>query len=151
MSCEFIVITEDRIETIRPLWEKLNRLHLRDSSHFKEHFSTFTFAERCEKFRGAADGTVRIEIVEDGGKTAGYCISTMEGEKGEIDSLFVEEEYRRYGYGGTLVEHGMQWLKEKGCSKIVAAVAEGHESVFGFYRRFGFFPRMTVLQLKDRE
>jgi hypothetical protein len=30
----------------------------------------------------------------------GYCISTIDKNVGEIDSLFIEENYRKYGYGG---------------------------------------------------
>jgi hypothetical protein len=33
----------------------------------------------------------------------------------------------------------------------MVAVAEGHESVFGFYQKHGFYPRMTYLQLKDKQ
>ncbi|MBN1534850.1 MAG: GNAT family N-acetyltransferase [Spirochaetes bacterium] len=148
MSGEFVVIPKERIETIRPLWEKLNELHLRDSTYFKDHFGTFTFQRRCEKFAAMDEGDVMIEVVEEDGKAVGYCISTMEQEKGEIDSLYVEEDYRRHGYGGRLVERSLRWLREKGCARIVVSVAEGHESVFGFYRAFGFYPRVTVLQLK---
>ena len=80
----------------------------------------------------------------------GYCISTVNHTVGEIDSLFVEEDYRRHGYGGMLVDHSLSWMKRKGCTTIRVAVADGHESVFGFYQQFGFYPRLTYLQLKER-
>lgn len=148
MNTLFIVIDRRRLPEIKPLWEKLNRAHGEDSRYFKEHFASFTFEKRCEKFSRLADDALRIEIVRDGEVPVGYCIATMDRGAGEIDSLFVEEEYRKHGLGGRLVENGLQWMQDRGCRRIMAGVAEGHEAVFPFYQRFGFYPRMTCLQWK---
>jgi ribosomal protein S18 acetylase RimI-like enzyme len=122
-----------------------------DSQFFKEYYRTLSFEERAEKFTAAAADDILIEgIFPDGcDRPVGYCVSTVEEGRGEIDSLYLEEPYRDNGYGKQLVERGLHWLRSKGCTTIRVAVAAGHESVFGFYEKLGFYPKMTVLQWKE--
>ncbi|AKL95821.1 hypothetical protein CACET_c23750 [Clostridium aceticum] len=42
----------------------------------------------------------------------------------------------------------IDWLKGESCKKIFVAVADGHESLFDFYMKQGFYPRLTYLELK---
>lgn len=149
MIVKFNTISKTQLNLIKELWEKLNIIHLNDSNYFKDHYQTFTFEKRCEKFNLIDDNNIRIEIIEDRGKLLGYCISTIENGNGEIDSLFVEEQYRKYGYGSQLLENAVKWFKHNNCNKIVVSVAEGHESVFEFYKKHKFYPRFTYLYLKD--
>ena len=39
----------------------------------------------------------------------------------------------------------MDWLHAHHCSEIVLYVAEGNEKVFGFYEKYGFAKRYTVM------
>jgi diamine N-acetyltransferase len=151
MKCQIKQIDVHSISCIKPLWKKLNIVHMADSHYFKEYYRTMTFEKRIGKFVTFSADAVFIEGVFSSSSTTpvGYCISTVEKEKGEIDSLFIEEPYRKCGYGAQLVGNSIQWLKERGCTTIRVAVAEGHESVFGFYKQFGFYPRLTYLQLKE--
>jgi ribosomal protein S18 acetylase RimI-like enzyme len=145
----YTVIDKKQLDKIKRLWEKLNDVHMNDSVHFKEHYNSFTFKERCLKFETIPDNKVRIEIVQDNESCIGYCIATINDSVGEIDSLFVESDFRKYGLGSRLVENSIQWLKTSNCQKIMVSVAAGHESVFEFYQKFNFYPRMTYLQLKE--
>ncbi|MDC7241807.1 MAG: GNAT family N-acetyltransferase [Spirochaetales bacterium] len=134
------------ITLIEPLWQKLNSLHLNDSVHFKDHFENFTFQERCRGLISRVSEKIRIDVLFKGSEPAGYCISVVNGKAGEIESLFIEEELRGRGHGEELVNLALTWLNKAGCEKIEISVAGGHESVFGFYKKFGFHPRMTVLR-----
>jgi len=139
------------LDITRPLWEKLNAMHLDDSRYFKEHFRSFTFEKRTAAFREKSDDDILIQVVlRDNGLAVGYCISTVDGVSGELDSLYLEEEYRSRGIGRIMVEACIAWFNDKKCSRVVVAIADGHESVFPFYRKFGFYPRLTYLQLKDK-
>ena len=149
MNCKIILIKKKQIQRLKVLWEKLNEMHLKDSHYFKDHYRDFTFEKRCEKFNDIDENNIRIELAVDNDTPVGYCISTIEKGVGEIDSLFIEEKYRKYGFGRQFMENSIKWLKEKDCVKILVAVAEGHESVFGFYQKYGFYPRMTYLQMKE--
>ncbi|AKL95822.1 hypothetical protein CACET_c23760 [Clostridium aceticum] len=43
MDFKLKVIKIEELYLIKELWEKLNRLHMKDSKFFKEHYATFTF------------------------------------------------------------------------------------------------------------
>ena len=122
-------------------------MHLEDSHYFKDHYRNNTFEKRSEKFLEIEDKNIHIEIIVDDDIPAGYCISTIDKSAGEIDSIFIEEKYRKYKLGTKLLENSIRWLKENNCIKISVAVAEGHESVLGFYEKAGFYPRLIYLQL----
>ncbi|MBN1499787.1 MAG: GNAT family N-acetyltransferase [Spirochaetes bacterium] len=145
---EIKTISVADIKIIQNLWEKLNLIHLNDSTYFKDHFESFTFDERCRSLILKDPSEINIEVLFDGQLAEGYCISTFSGESGGIDSIFVDEKFRKHGYGKELAERSIKWLKSNNCKNISVSVAEGHESVFSFYEKLGFYPRKTVLQMK---
>lgn len=142
------------LNLIKGLWEELNTIHLEDSKYFKERYKENDFEKRCAKFRdiNPADFLGYI-VVDDEDEILGYCISTVKREerKGEIDSLFLKDCLRGLGYGSELVERSVEWLKKNGCNSISVSVADGHESVFDFYMKHGFYPRLTYLELKEEK
>jgi ribosomal protein S18 acetylase RimI-like enzyme len=142
-------INKNQLYMIKGLWEKLNEIHLKDSTFFKDHYQTFTFEKRCEKFLKMSDKTLKIQILESNNVVpVGYCMSTIDKEVGEIESLFIDEAYRHNNLGKQLVENAIKWMKDNHCTKIGVSVAQGHESVVDFYKQFGFYQRLTYLQLK---
>ena len=142
------VIQIDDLYLIKELWEELNQLHMKDSKFFKEHYATYTFEKRCAKFRKMNNEAIRIEVIENDSEIIAYCISTVDKEIGEIESLFIKQDYRKHGLGNLLVNQSIDWLKGNNCKRILVAVANGHESVFDFYMKQGFYPRLTYLELK---
>ncbi|MBN2626165.1 MAG: GNAT family N-acetyltransferase [Spirochaetales bacterium] len=146
---EIKAVDKSEIHIIKPLWEKLNEIHQEDSIHFKDHFANFTFEKRCKDLVAKNSEDIQINVLYDEERPVGYCISTVKGNRGEIESLFIEKQYRKLGYGDDLVERGISWLKSNNCERIEVSVASGHESVFGFYKKFGFYPSMTTLRLKE--
>jgi GNAT superfamily N-acetyltransferase len=142
-------IPKEKAGCIRNLWEKLNELHYEDSVYFEDHYASFTFAERMAPILERDDGSLKITIAVDGPRFLGYCISTIDGRRGEIESLYLEEELRGRGIGRKLVESHVAWLKERGCERIRVAVSFGHDSVREFYHGLGFFERLTCYELKD--
>lgn len=138
------------LHRIKPLWEKLNRVHLHDSVYFKDHYASFTFEKRTMAWSKLPEENVRIWIAESEGEIVGYCVATVTNDgKGEIDSLCVEEAWQHRGVGETLVQKSMAWLESKQCTPIRLIVSHGHESVMGFYEKLGFYPRATILELKQ--
>ena len=145
MNLRIETIKLDQIYLIKNLWKQLNNFHLQNSKFFKEHFKTYTFEDKCKDFPEKTSNEILINVIYDNKKTVGYCISTISNRAGEIDSLFIAEEYRKYGYGKIIVEKSIRWFELNNCEKIHLSVAEGNESVFGFYEKFGFYPRFTYL------
>ncbi len=143
-------ITKEDLFIIKPLWLKLNDMHYLDSVYFKDHYASFTFEKRMLKFEACDDDSIMVEIVETPGREpAGYCITTISRDcVGEIDSIFIDECHRGNRIGDTLMRNSIAWLQKHECARIRVAVANGHESVFSFYGKYGFFPRMTCLEMK---
>ena len=75
----------------------------------------------------------------------GYCISSIKRDGlGEIDSIYIESDYRRKGIGDNLMNRALQWLKESSADRIIVQVIVDNEEAFPFYQRYGFFPRSTI-------
>ncbi len=148
---KFERIKISRIELIKPLWEKLNQIHYRDSIYFKDSYIKFTFEKRIEKFLNMNEDDIFIEaVITDDNTIIGFCITTISGDKtGEIESICIEEQYRRKKIGEKLIKNSLQWLKNKKASTVGLAVSYGHESVLPFYEKFGFYPRTTRLEQKE--
>lgn len=149
MEIVYKKLPADELQGIKHLWEKLRLMHYEKSNYFKDFMKTVSFETRCEKFLKMGPDHLSIDIALFGADIIGYCISSYQDEAGEIDSLFVEKQYRSHNIGEALIQSGIDWLREKGCKKIMVSVAEGNEEVFGFYRKQGFYPRMTCLELKN--
>lgn len=142
------------LDEIKPLWDGLNEHHLLLSPYFKKHYQTLTFEARKTDFLKKAKKTqMRIDLATD--KTTlqnvGYIVSTIDKAKtGEIESIFVNPSYRGFGVGDTLIKKSLEWMDKKGVITKVVEVGVGNEQVFGFYSRYGFYPRKTLLkQIKD--
>ncbi len=140
-------IEKDELSCIKPLWEKLNKIHLKDSRHFKEYFRNKSYDERFTDLKKIDGDFLFIELVVDGTNPVGYCISSINNCIGEIESIYIEDSYRKFNLGRQLIDNAINWLKKSNCSDIQVAVADGHESVLGFYRKLGFYPKKTYLQL----
>lgn len=140
------------IETIRPLWEKLNAHHHAHARAFKTLYEQMTFDDRKAYFAGLAETrALRVDLAFDPAveKCVGYCISSLSPESaGEIESVYVDEVYRLQGVGTALVRRGIAWLDANGSATKRVSVADGNEEAFPFYRKFGFYPRRTVLEQK---
>lgn len=138
------------LDLIQPLWEKLNQHHREQKSDFQEHYVNFTFAERAETLlKKSLGGDMHIGLVKDkkSGSMLAYCITTISGDKeGEIDSIYVEEEYRGLGFGDELIKRALQWMNEKGAKKKTVRVAAGNQEAVSFYERYGFRHRSLTLE-----
>jgi diamine N-acetyltransferase len=140
------------IDLIRPLWEQLNEHHHVRASCFKTHYEQMTFEDRKSYFRKLHDtGQLHLDLAADSasGNYIGYCVSSVSEEKtGEVESLFVDAAYRSAGIGTALVIRGLAWMDSLGVIRKRVSVGDGNEAAWAFYRKFGFYPRMTVLEQK---
>jgi diamine N-acetyltransferase len=148
------------IDCVRPLWFSLNEYMSTQTIHFQRHFEQMTFEKRKAYFEQVASaGMLCIDLafdVRDRDRYVGYCVSSLSKEKtgditGEIESIFVNDAYRSCGIGSTLVTRALGWLDENGSARNRVSVSEGNEAVWNFYKKFRFYPRMTVLEQKKGE
>ena len=138
------------LDLIQPLWEKLNQHHQQQKSDFQEHYENFTFPERAETLLNKSlEGAMHIGLVKDkeSGVMVAYCITTIsQDNEGEIDSIYVEREYRGQGIGTELIKRSLKWMDDKGVNKKTVRVSFGNQEAVAFYERYGFRPRSLSLE-----
>jgi len=98
------------------------------------------FEKRKDYFkRLASDGSLCVDLafdIRDGNRYVGYCVSSLSKEnKGEIESIFVDEAYRSRGIGLALITRALGRLDENGSSRNRVSVSEGNEQVWKFYKK----------------
>ncbi|WP_370280698.1 N-acetyltransferase family protein [Pontibacterium sp.] len=145
-NIEILDLPRERIDEIEPLWNALNSHHQARSTHFEQHFSTFTFDKRVKHLNAAP--YLKIFVAVDGDVFVGYCIASANESKGEIDSLYVQQGYQGARLGQQLMDCSIAWLEDQKCTQISVYVAEGNEEAMPFYERFGFKPRFQVMQIR---
>jgi ribosomal protein S18 acetylase RimI-like enzyme len=146
---EYVEKTKQEIDLVEPLWEKLTEHHKARSQHFKHLYDQYKWEGRKNELLGKSkNGALRIDLAKDGdtGKYIGYCVSTVsENKTGEIESIYIESEYRKQGIGDHFMKKALKWMDGHAVERRVIAVAAGNEEAFGFYSRYGFYPRVSIL------
>jgi len=99
----------ESIDLIKPLWEQLNQYHLIRSPDFRQHYEQMTFEARKADLLKKERLCVLLALSDRA--PIGYCVCTITGETGEIDSIFVQDEYRRSGIGEQLMNLALAWRK----------------------------------------
>jgi [ribosomal protein S5]-alanine N-acetyltransferase len=149
---EYLDKNQNDLDIIRPLWDKLNAHHIMVSKYFKDSRATTTFDMRKKQLMEKSyQGALRIDLARDAltKEYIGYCVTSVDEQKqGEIESIYVEKDYRLSGIGDSLMTRALAWLETVTVKKTILGVAEGNEGVFAFYRRHDFYPRVTVLMHK---
>jgi len=145
---EILDISYAEVGIIRDLWEKNRRYHEDNSEHFKESYGSIRFDERIKVFSGYSEGKIKISVVKDKDKYIGYCISVIDGSKGELGTLHIDEAERGSGIGKRLVGKHIEWMNEKKCEEIGVTVSQENELAIGFYKKLGFYPNTLYMQKK---
>jgi GNAT superfamily N-acetyltransferase len=76
--------------------------------------------------------------------------STFLGKPGlYIEDLFVDELYRRRGFGGALLRHVARLAVERNCGRLEWSVLDWNEPAISFYKKLGAVPMSdwTVFRL----
>lgn len=150
-TMSFITGNENILDEIEELWEELNKLHLKKSPYFKSHYKKFTFAMRKEELKTyAKKGILFVIVAKIKEEKIGYCISSIKDNIGEIDSIYVKPTYQKKYVGNMLIEKSLEWLNSKKPEKIITNVSIGNENVINFYSKYGFKPRLTQLERKEK-
>ena len=86
-----------------------------------------------------------------------HNFSTFVGRPGiYIEDLFVDETFRRRGFGGALLRHVAKLAQQRNCGRLEWSVLDWNEPAINFYRKLGALPmrewtifRMTGANLKN--
>ncbi len=150
MNIEYKQGGKELLDEIKLLWEKLNEHHTEKSKNFKERFQSFTFEWRIGKLTENEDRNINVILVRDKElkRNIGYCLASVLESYGEIESLYIDPVYRGLNIGEKLMTESLEWINSYEVEDIMIGVAGGNEDAFGFYEKFGFYPRVTKLGIK---
>ena len=148
-----IIVEKDikEIELIKPLWKQLNSVHFEKSIHFKSKYEKFTFDKRMEAiYEKAQKGIIKFDMLfdSDTGNYVGYCLSSIENNSGEIESIYIENQYRKLGLGAKLMESALNWFELNEITDIQINVVYGNDEALPFYENYGFHARNYILKRK---
>ena len=141
---------ETELDLVKPLWEKLNQLHVDLSPYFKGRYREMDWNKRKLNLLNKSKKTqLDYVIIPENDEVIGYCISSIDKEDdtiGEIDSIYIDETYRKSGLGKQLIERAILWLINNGTETQKIIVGVGNEHVLDFYKQLDFYPLHIVLQ-----
>ncbi|BCG60768.1 GNAT family N-acetyltransferase [Paenibacillus sp. URB8-2] len=150
MKIEYLETDQTSLELVKPLWERLRDHHASLSKYFSEHISRNTFEERSrDLFNKSKQGSLKIILAREAVTTEliGYCISSIsEMKQGEIDSIFILDDFRGMGIGNALMKRTLDWFETNGIHNICLSVLFGNEPALKFYEKYGFYPRTYLLK-----
>lgn len=137
----------ERLDDIRPLWERLNRLHADVTPHFQADFKAYAFEDRKQYLESKNTlGEVRVFQITDAGHGVGFCIASLRRDlHGEIESIYIMDKYRGAKLGDRLMRAALTWMDTNGALTKSVNVVYGNEQAFPFYAKYGFLPRSTTL------
>ncbi len=104
---------------------------------------------RYTLLKRATGGALFVEIAQDENmdRRIGYVVASLNVDKiGEIESIYVQLPYRGLGVGDKLMTDSLDWMEQNGGIEKQVEVSVGNEIAWGFYGRYGFMPRKTLLK-----
>lgn len=101
----------------------------------------------------AREGEAVIDVLEIGGRIAGYAYGRVEGRDwmrlleahGELHDVWVEEDARGIGAAEALVRHSLARLEELGAPRVVLSTGFVNARARRFFERLGFRPTMLEM------
>lgn len=90
--------------------------------------------------------TAEVAIGYEASKPVGFVLffhnySTFLARPGlYIEDLFIDEDYRRRGYGRALLLYVARLAKERGCGRLEWSVLDWNQPAIDFYKKLGAVP-----------
>lgn len=131
---------------IRPLWERLIQANAANSPYFADYYGTFEFSVRKsflqEKLDSGAAMYTAVLVDRDKKQDAGFVTVTYNRETsfGEVEMLYLLEEYRGQGMGKKLFKMALSCLDINCIRERKLCVTYGNEAAMRLYQSFGFYP-----------
>ena len=103
--------------------------------------------------------TAEVAIGYFKGEPVGFVLffhnfSTFLGRPGiYIEDLFVDERFRRRGFGGALLRHVAKVARQRNCGRLEWSVLDWNQSAIHFYRKLGGLPmsEWTVFRVSGED
>jgi ribosomal protein S18 acetylase RimI-like enzyme len=141
----------DLLPVIRPLREQLYSDLAKAIPGFASEFTQ----QRMDKYDAVlADGNrtkaMQVLLTQSAyGIPVAYCLSIIKSDgNAEIDSLFVDEKYRRLGIAAELTRRAIEWMQSHGTGHISVRVLPVNATAKALYSKLGFVARSLIMRLE---
>ncbi len=95
-----------------------------------------------------------VLVAEYDGEVAGVCqvlllqhLQHAGGKVAEVESVHVDDDYRRHGVGAALLEAAVAWAAANGCYRVQLTSHEDRGDAHRFYAALGFVPSHVGFKL----
>lgn len=106
----------------------------------KENMTTFLDnAYSKEQLQKELDSpSSQFYLAKVDGDIAGYTKENFDNEEFELERIYLEKSYQKFGLGKLLVDHAIGSAKLQKADHIVLGVWEHNENAKAFYQKLGF-------------
>lgn len=138
--------TSENIDDIENLWNKLHNYHMEISERYRSHHSKFTFNDRKQYILKSPKLLILTAEDSESNKKIGFCVSTINDNRGEVESLYIDTNYRKMNIGKTFIEMSENWFKKSSVKKYIIGCVYENEKGIEFYKRIGLSPKSVIFQ-----
>lgn len=136
---EIIACDEDNLKAI----QRISR------QTFSDTFDEYNTKENMDLFLDGAyseeqlkkelnDLNSQFYLVRVDGDIAGYTKMVFAEDEFELERIYVDKNYQKYGLGKLLLDHAIASAKLQNCDHIKLGVWEHNENAKAFYKKMGF-------------
>jgi ribosomal protein S18 acetylase RimI-like enzyme len=93
-------------------------------------------------------------LAEIEGQVIGYLVGYLRQSSSlrpvriaELESMYVQKEYRGQRVGQQLVRRFLEWSRKQGTERVSVTAYAANEEAVSFYKRMGFIPKNLTLEL----
>jgi ribosomal protein S18 acetylase RimI-like enzyme len=124
------------------LWELFIENQIQNAGEMADGIAAYLQSQRDgDLLAKTNDGKLHIQLLYTSNhqEPIGFCITSLSSDRiGEVEALYILEQYQGNNLGTKLLQNSLQWLEENNVSEQKLIVAAGNEQVFSFYEKFGF-------------
>jgi diamine N-acetyltransferase len=148
-SFQFKVGSLELLPYCQNLWELFIQNQIQNAGEMADGIAAYIQSQRDGGLLAKTIyGKLHIQLVYISNiqEPIGFCITSLSSDRiGEVEALYVLDEYQGNKLGAKLMQTSLQWLEENNALEQKLIVAVGNEQVFSFYQKFGFYPGYTTL------
>ncbi len=148
-SFQFKVGSVELLPYCQNLWELFIENQIQNAGEMADGIAACLQSQRDgDLLAKTDDGKLHIQLVYTSNHQdpIGFCITSLSSDRlGEVEALYVLDQYQGNHLGTKLLETSLQWLEVNNALEQKLIVAAGNEEVFSFYQKFGFYSGYTTL------
>ena len=138
-------ITEDDVSE----WFRLRKLlwdELTDEEHRDEMLDIYEHTDSQLVLVAETDGKRLIGFLE--ASIRPFVEDCETDNVGYLEGWFVEENYRKKGIGGTLVEAAENWARDRDCEEMASDAEVGNELSLTAHQKLGYEETSRLVHLR---